>query len=249
VRLEACSNHYGLDARWEIASHDFEAWARKDGYWNGTSRVDVAAALRNPHVPPHISEGRARRAGERLAADRGALDVAAFVALLRDHGDGGPVWTARDAGTDEERYFTLCAHSAPVHRTTASLVAALPDRRRATSPLWVSFGTPCTGIFLPVYFGGTLPASLARRADNEREPSAWWRFQRLDAAVARDPERATPRVREAWAPLERAIEEERSEVERAARGPDASRVLSDFMERTTQQALDLATALARQLGA
>ena len=29
-----------------------------------------------------------------------------------------------DATPDEERFFTLCAHSAPIHETTASLVVA-----------------------------------------------------------------------------------------------------------------------------
>jgi len=250
VRREACTNHYALDTSWAIASSDFAAWARAAGYWRPASRVDVAAALRNPHIPRHLTEGRARRAREILDAGAGALDVAAFAALLRDHGEGGPAWTAGDAGPGEERYFTLCAHSDPVQRTTASLVAELPDRHRASWPVWIGFATPCTGILLPVYLGGTLPASLARRLDGVDGPSAWWRFQQLDAAVAKDPERATPRVRAAWAPLERDIERERAQVEREARGGgDAARVLTDFMERTVARALERAEELARELQA
>jgi dipeptidase len=254
VRLEACSNHYGLDATWDIASSDFETWARRSGYWNRDDRVDVADALRNPHVPPHVSEGRARRARELLEGGRGSLDVAAFTALLRDHGEGGGVWTNGRARHDEERFFTLCAHSDPIHHTTASLVAELPDRHRMASPVWVGFAAPCTGLFLPVYLGGTLPACLARAEEEAGAPAAWARFKRLDEVAARDPVRSTPRIREGWAQLEREIEAERPDVECAARAAcdaneitRASDLLGDFMERTAHAALERAVALTIEL--
>jgi dipeptidase len=251
VRLEACSNHYGLDAKWDIASRGFEGWARATGYWTRAERVDVAAALRNPHVPAHISEGRARRAREMLEAGRGHHDVASFSALLRDH-DGADVWSAEGASPGDERYFTLCAHSTPVHRTTASLVTELRNRPPNVSPAWIGFATPCTGVFLPVYLEGPLPASLARRTEEPGAPAAWERFRRLDVAASRDPRRHTAFVRARWSPLEERIERERAEVERAAAGSDpttAADSISDFMDRITQAVLAEATALADELEA
>lgn len=256
VRLAACSNHYTLRDRWDFASLDFEAAAREAGWWTSGARIDVAAALRNPHVPPHVSEGRHRRARERLEAGRGRLDVAAFQALLRDHGEGGGVWTGGDATPEEERFFTLCAHSDPVHRTTASLVAALPDGRPTAWPVWVSFGTPCTGIFLPVYLDGVLPPSLARVEDAADAPAAWPRFARLADAAGRDPVRRTPALREGWAKLEAEMEAERPVVERDARAAASARdadrardVLTDFMDRCAARALARAEELRAALDA
>jgi secernin len=254
MRVAACSNHYALDAHWDIASRDFEAWARESGYWRRADRVDVAAALRNPHVPAQISSGRARRASELVERARGSIEVATLTALLRDHGDGGPVWTGGDAAPAEERYFTLCAHSDPVHRTTASLVAELPAPRPFAWPVWVGFGVPCTGIFLPVYLEAPLPACLARHDDAPDAPAAWPRFRRLDRAAARDPARSTPALRAAWAPLERAIEAERREIERAARAAASARdvegardLLAAFMQRTASAVLEQADVLTARL--
>ena len=73
---------------------------------------------------------------------------AGLMALLRDHGeDGGLPWQSA-TDTESEAFFTLCAHSAPVHETTASLVASLPEPTTLLSPYWVSFAQPCIGNFL-----------------------------------------------------------------------------------------------------
>jgi dipeptidase len=248
VRRASCSNHYSLRSDWEIASRGLESWARGAGWWTRADRLDVAAALRNPHIPPQISEGRARRTAEWLTRPRDALDVASFQRLLRDHGAGGPVWTGRDARPEEERFFTVCGHSAPVHETTASLVAELPTERVGPWPVWISFATPCSGIFLPVYLDGVLPDRFAR----DDEDGAWQRFARLQAAVARDPERQTPRVRAGFADLEALIERERTLVERDARvasaagdSDQAARLVTRFMARTLDLALARADALTR----
>ena len=245
VEREACSNHLSLGDDWEIGSRDLEGFARSQGWWSDDARVDVAKAYRNPHVPGRISEGRQRAARAHLAAN-GAHDVASFQRLLRDHGEGGTVWTGGDATPDEERFFTVCAHSAPVHATTASLVAELPESRPGPWPVHVSFGTPCATIFLPLYLDGVIPAALAR---GDRAPAL---FRRLQDAVAKDPVRNTPRVREELAGLERRIESERVEVERAARaaavardGARAGQLVTAFMQDT----LDAALAAAEELTA
>jgi secernin len=254
VRLEAVSNHLSIGTDWEIASRDFEAFARDEGYWSGSGRVSAAAAYRNPHVPSHVSEGRQRRARALLDADRGRHAAASFVRILRDHDEDGEVWASGGATPDEERFFTLCAHSEPVHTTTASLVAALPADRRAPWPVWVSFGTPCTGIFLPVYLHGTLPAELARGAAEAEPDSAWWIFERLQQAAAADPVRHTRALREGWAELEAGLEAERSRVEKEARAAAlagdedaAAESVSRFMEECVAAALERARQLRAQI--
>ncbi len=160
MTLGAVSNHLSIRADWEIGSRDFESFARSQGLWRSAERIDAAAAYRNPHVPGRISEGRQRRAMELLEAGRGRHDARSFGSILRDHGEGGGVWRYGDRSPEQECYFTLCAHSEPVSWTTASLVAALPRERVGPWPVWISFGTPCTGIFLPVYLHGVVPAVL-----------------------------------------------------------------------------------------
>ncbi len=252
--LGAASNHHALGADWEIGSRDLERFARERGWWSGRSRVDVAAAYRNPHVPRHIADGRSRRATELLEQRRGHHDVASITRVLRDHLEGGVAWQPGST-PDDERHFTLCAHSEPVHWTTASLVAELPAEREGPWPVWISFATPCTGVFLPVYLEGVIPASLARGGEDPEPDAAWWVFERLRDAASADPARATPILREGWRDFENATETERCEIEkdaaaaRASGDADRSReILSDFMARTVQGALERAEELRSGLG-
>ena len=254
VRVGSASNHLSLGSDWEIGSRELETFARAEGLWRGAGRIDVAAAYRNPHVPPQLSEGRKRRAETLLRAGRGRHDVESFVRILRDHLDSGIAW--RPGPTpDQERFFTLCAHSAPVHETAASLVAPLPTDRSAPWPVWVSFGTPCTGTFLPVYLDGALPAALARGGERTSDDSAWWALKRLQDAAAADPLQRTPLLRAGWAELEERIEAERLRAEAAARraaaGGDRDRaaaLVSDFMAASVEQALKHAETLLRRVG-
>jgi dipeptidase len=247
VRLGTCSNHMALARDWEIGSTDLELFARSEGFWQGEGRIDVAAAYRNPHVPGHISEGRQRRSQELLRRGAGAVDVPLLQSILRDHAEAGPIW-APGPRPEEERYWTVCAHSDPVSWTTASLVAPLPHERSQPWPVWISFGTPCTGVFLPVYLDAILPPELARGGSAPDPESAWWTFKALQDAVLRDPLRLTPLVREAWAAFESKLEAERLDAEaraRASRDPDlAAAILGEFMARATREAM----TRARELG-
>jgi secernin len=141
-----------------------------------------------------------------------------------------------------------------VHWTTASMIAVLPANPPGPWPVWISFGTPCTGIFLPVYLDGLIPACLARGGREPEPDSAWWSFKRLQDAVEGDPERLTGLLREGWADLEEKIEAERGEVETSARtaaiagDPDrAAEIVSEFMARTCEAALRRAEALRARI--
>jgi hypothetical protein len=115
--------------------------------------------------------------------------------------------------------------------------------------VWISFGTPCSGIFLPVYLDGVIPAALAQ---TDGPDAAWPVFARLNDAVAQDPPAHTRTVREAFAPLERRIEQERRDLEAEAHEAiarneldHADRLVSGFMARTA----DTALALTREIAA
>jgi dipeptidase len=241
-----------LDSNWQIGSRDLESFARGEGWWRGSGRIDLAAAYRNRQVPGFISEGRQRRAQQLLAEGDGAHDAASLQRLLRDHGGGSgpPV----DASSDDERFYTLCMHSEPVGTTTASIVAGLPEDREAPWPVWVSFGNPCVGVFMPVYIDGLIPAALARGEDEFDEGSVWWVFERLQRAAEADLVKSLPILRDGWASLEEKIERERIEVEALVRSltaeddaQAAALTLTDFMARTVGQVLDHAEGLRARI--
>lgn len=256
VDLAAQSNHMALGTNWSIGSRDLESFARLEGWWSGRERVDVAGAYRNADVPGVISEGRLGRSVELLEAARGKHDVATLVAALRDHGADAALPQAERATDDLQRY-SLCMHAEPVGTTTASMVAPLPVDRTVPWPVWISFGSPCVGLFLPVYLDGVLPAALARgggEPPGSGDESAWWTFHDLGLAAERDWSRSLPLLRSRFGELADAIEGDRALVERETRAlslggetVEAAGLLSDFMTRVVGRALDRARELANEL--
>jgi secernin len=254
VKLDAISNHISLGTDWEIGSRDLDSFARASGWWMGAGRLDMAAAYRNTGVPGRISDGRLRRMREMLLREQGHVDVASMQTALRDHMDGGP--TLRPGATpEEERFFTVCSHNLVMGPTTASLVAPLPRDRSVPWPVWISFATPCTSVFMPVYLDGVIPSALARGGSEPTDDSAWWTFQRLEIAAEKDPEQHTPVLREAWVEFEDWVESERVRVEagatsalRAGDADGSSQLLSDFMARAVEEALKRAEQLRARIG-
>jgi len=254
TRLDGVSNHHSIDSDWEIGSRDLTAFARHEGWWSNGERLDFSAAYRSRDVLSHISEGRRRRSRELLKTGSSRHDVATLQRLLRDHFDGGS--NPRQKSTvDGDCDFALCAHSDPTHWTTASVVAPLATDLRAPWPIWISFGTPCTGIFLPVYLHGTIPAVLAHGGEQSRPDSAWWAFRKLQEAAGEDLERHTPMLRTAWAEFEDPLEGARLTVEGLAReasavggGEFAAELVTDFMEQTAAEALERAGLLCDRIG-
>jgi dipeptidase len=255
TEMAALTNHMTLGSDWEIGSRDLDSFARRESWWQEKGRVDVASAYRHPQVPGRISEGRLRRSRELLTEAHDEIDAPYLQGVLRDHLDGG-VAPPPGATPEDERYFTLCMHSEPVGTTTASLVAALPSDRRGPWPVWVSFGTPCTGTFLPVYLAGVIPDLLARGGASPEIDSAWWAFHALSEAASADFARHTPFLRREWAAVEDRIDLERRGVESSARTAavsgdedEAARILTDFMQKTACDVVDRARALRESIEA
>jgi dipeptidase len=104
--------------------------------------------------------------------------------------------------------------------------------------------------FLPVYLDGLIPPELACGGESPDPESAWWTFKALQDVASGDPVRLTPRVREAFAPLEEQLEAARADAETraAAANPDArAAVLTQFMAHWVREALDLARQLRERI--
>ena len=141
--------------------------------------------------------------------------------------------------------------------TTASRVARLPEEvGRRPWRVWISFATPCTGIFIPVYLDGVIPGRLASPESwgAKGELSAWEAMRTLQGCATEDFDRSLPMLRSRWAECEREIERDRQGAEQdatwlyeAERFDDAEQVLSRFMEQTTDRVVEVAVALTRSI--
>ncbi len=141
-------------------------------------------------VHTRLSCSRDRQRITRSAAGR-ATSVADLMAVLRDHGTGGP----------DPEYSVLtgamgapCMHAgglAAASQSTASWVAELrPDG--ATQHWVTATSAPCTGLFKPVRV--TEPLDLGPAPDDRFDPSSpWWRHELLHRQVMSDPSRLLDR--------------------------------------------------------
>ncbi len=254
--VASATNHLTIGRDWTELSAGAAAHARAGGWSNGgaADRLDFAAAFRDTSLaPPIISSGRHRRTCEILASTRGRITADDLRAALRDHYDG-PVHRPGH-GLDDERYFSVCMHADPVGTTTASMVARLTAGDDDLLRYWGSLGSPCTGVFLPYYIDGELPAAVGRGGELASADSPWWRFKELSTLVARDPERRGELVRASWDDFERSIlaaaEPVEDEARRRRRAGDhraAAELLTQLMADNVAAMLDHLEGLITRLG-
>jgi secernin len=237
--LTSVSNHITLGADWDIASADLDRFAREAGWWEAPGRVDLSGAYRNTDVPGWLSEGRLRRSRELLTSACGDIDIAFMQRALRDH--AGSPFHRPGAALDSEAYYTLCMHSEPVSTTTASIVAPLPRTRVAPWPVWISFSTPCTGVFVPVYLDAAIPELLS----DTSTAGAWHTFDRLRRAASTDFAKWTPHLRDTWACFEADIEAKRLAVEAAGDPKQLAELVADIATRAVELAGRLTDEITR----
>ena len=245
------SNGLALRTDWTRGSADLTAFAVHQEWWPADAGpVDFAGAYADETgVPPHQCIERRRRAAACLAEGRGQLAPPSLRALLRDHYDAGSVYRPRPF--DDPFFFSICMHSDPLDNTTASMVAPLPDAADACAAIGVSLGSPCVGVFLPVWLEAPVPSRLALGGAEPDDASPWWRMRGLLDLVERDAAAYGPAVRARCDAFEAALWEEVAAVERqaAALEHDARAVLlgrfaDDAVDRWLRE-LDAITATIR----
>lgn len=236
------TNRIGLGTDWQIGSRGLARRAVQDGLWREAGRLDFRGAFGLEGWPAYLTAERERSAADVLGGP--PITLAALKGWLGDHGE--EALPPQGRAEDDARRYSVCMHAAPM-ATTASLVARLPETiGRRPWPVWISFATPCTSLFLPVYLEGTLPAAFARGPSSDGSPasgpvSMWGVLQALGRATARDFERFLPRLREGWKEVDRWVERERTRVEQeasvalvASRPEEAAALLTGFMDRQVE---------------
>lgn len=255
------SNCLSLGTEWQIGSRALERDASQQGYWSRNGRLDFKAAYEKAEQPGFLTERRQQAAGRCLAGP--PLTVASMKSWLCDHGASSEPPSAALEPSNPDRY-SVCMHAEPMSMTTASMVVRLPEEvGRRPWPVWISFATPCTGLFIPVYLDGVIPARLAHASHDPgggpRLPVAWtdsaWEAMRtLQERATEDFSRSLPRIQTGWRDMERGIELERIRVEQEVAGlfatdrfDDGEQALSLFMEKTVDRLIETSDRIARSL--
>jgi dipeptidase len=247
----SASNHVTIGSDWDVLSADCVEHALGEGWWSdGSDRFDFAAAYRDATtIPPVVSSGRHRTTCGALAISSGALEIASFKRVLRDHYDSGDVHVPGRM-PDDERFFSVCMHSGAVGVTAASMIVELAPPAPLPLVCWVSFCNPCIAPYLPVFPEAPLPDDFTRGGREPASGGAWWRFKRLLIAVEADFPRHGRRVREAWDGFEREMEAETERrLDEAGRESGAARrtTLERFMADAWAEASLRLDALVREI--
>jgi secernin len=200
------SNHLTIEDDWSLASRDLTEYAVERGWWSaGGERIRFADAYCDAGPrPSHYSAGRFARGCALLAEGAGRLTPQDMIRFLRDHGESGTI-LPEQRDPESADFFTLCMHADVIATTTASMVARLRPQWDGLPDLWVSLATPCTGVFLPLYLEGDVPAAHAIGGADPDRASPWWRFKALQGAVLSGPRGDVVRLQSYWTQWEREL--------------------------------------------
>jgi secernin len=197
----AISNRLTIRTEWTREGADWESW-------------------RHPSAPTGHADRRLAASRACLAGGADTLTPPDMAAHLRDHGNGpwgapgsevGDVSPLPTGFTPDGTGVTVCMHV------------------RAPLLVWVTPGSPCVSVYVPVFPPFAVPAALSR-------PETWTRFAALRDRVERDAG-ALAEVREVFAPLETELWAEADEV---AGDPDEHRA---FVERSWSRVEEALTSL------
>jgi dipeptidase len=186
--VRTISNGLTIGREWELAGPGLREHA-VERRWAGAADEVALDRCYSDTVYTSLDgcRTRQRRTTALLEAELGQVTVASAMAALRDHGPraAGQAWNPAQGLTMD----AACAHASlgPLRPsgTAGSMVAHLaPD----LVTCWLT-GTaaPCTGIFKPVYLGGSgLPDIGPEPGGAYDGGSLWWAHERLHRAVIED---------------------------------------------------------------
>jgi dipeptidase len=241
------SNHLTIEDDWSLASADLEAHAVERGWWSARAdggRIRFAGAYRGRGIMPYrVSEGRFARGCTLLAEGAGHLTPQDMMRFLRDHGESGTI-LPEQRDPESADFFTLCLHAGPVGTTTASMVARLRPQWDGLPDLWASLAAPCTGVFLPLYLDGNVPAAYALGGADPDRASPWWRFNARQDAVLAGPRHDVERLQRYWGEWEQELASraerlagEVRALHRAGGSDGVRRLTSRFMDDNLRETL------------
>ncbi|HHY91979.1 MAG TPA: secernin-2 [Firmicutes bacterium] len=265
----AISNEPSIRTVWQKSSPDLVSRAVEKGWWPAGKEAlfDFALAYTDRQKPLQVSHIRAQRLRQLLAeGSTPGISPQWVKRILRDHYEdtflAGPYFNA--ALPD---FLTICMHSSPAGftwgNTASSAVFILPVPGQGLPHMWWCAGTPCTGVYLPVFLPlASLPEAATRTGtvttlaappdaprDTYSAASYWWKFRHLLDVLKGDEEGslfslrqrvarlAFDRLEAEWEPKARAVEKEALAALAAGQEADAAELLAAFTAGCTEEAL------------
>lgn len=250
----AISNCYSIGTLFDECSNDLISHAVEQRWIRATEPFDFARAYTKPAARQAASVPRYRRLQKLLAAAHGCVGFETAQAVLRDHFEGELI--APRFGAAEGTFTTICMHamSEDNSQTAASLLTTYDQTLGPVSRYCPS--TPCTSVYLPVYWTGSLPACMEAAGATFAPDSLWWTAERLGFAVHVDFDRFAPQVRPELDALEQALQQRTREVEaqaavlyRAGKEADGKALLNALMGDSCAQLQRTCNALYERLAA
>ena len=180
------SNAYSISGGAEAMSAGLRARARDEAWADADGRLDVAGRLIDPaRDDGTFGRGRCARSSALLASQAAAIDVAALMAILRDHGEeaqGDPDWSPR-----KTLRRTICMHAAQGARRSQTVASMISDLSAPQPVHWVTAtAAPCLSLFKPVVVGLPIPSHGPAPSDRFDGESLWWAHERLHRAALHD---------------------------------------------------------------
>ena len=250
----AISNCYSIGTQFDECSHDLVSHAVEQRWIRAAEAFDFARAYTCPAPRQAASVPRYRRLQALLSAAEGRIDFATAQTMMRDHFEGELI--APRFGAAEGTFTTICMHamSEDNSQTAASLLCTYDATLGVVGRYCPS--TPCTSVYVPVYWTGSLPASLQAAGATYAPDSLWWTVERLSFAIHADSLRFAPQVRPELDALEQSLQERARKVEAQAaalyhkgRQADGQALLQTLMEDSCAQLQHTCDALYDRIAA
>lgn len=175
----------------------------------------------------------------------GQIDAHTMMHLLSDHGSEISPSDVFQTDLEQGGICVHCNDDGTGGNTAASLVADLCADGSRLPVYWCGFYSPCLTVFLPMFIEGELPSVLSVGSECHTDESPWWLFHKLSRVVREKPDERVRLVREKWGEMQTQLfktayamaEEGRNLIDRGA-GDKASRLLTEYMRRNTENMLD-----------
>ena len=211
------ANQYQITTEWDEGSGDLVEYAVGRGWGESTEDFSFAECYSMEGYPYRSSQTRVERGLDLLYGKPGGLTQEDLMAVLMDHYEGTHMYRSPHGN---DLYRTICSG-----RTVSAMVAQLdPDLPSGMQIMWYCMGSPCVGVFMPVYANiSTVPEPYLTGEGPEvlsgyDEGSAWWVYKRLQLSVDEDYGVRQPLVRQQWDEIYAAASSEVDEMEEVLLG-------------------------------
>jgi len=191
------ANQYQITVDWDEGSDDLVEYAVGMGWCESAEGFSFAECYSREGYPYGSSQTRVERVQDLLGGRTGSITREDLMGVLSDHYEGTPLYRSPHSN---DLYRTVCSG-----RTVSAMVAQLePGLPSEMQVMWYCMGSPCVGVFMPVYANASrVPGPYITGGGPESlsgydEGSAWWVYKLLQLSVDEDYAGRQPPVRERW---------------------------------------------------